>query len=62
MTDEEIVALTQGDSLLERARKEFRAQCDKLEKVDADGARPLNVHRMEFDAVRKIASILGVEL
>lgn len=64
MTDEEVMRELRVDSPLNRARMAFSAACAQIEQTEAQWKQPgpIEMRRMEFEAVRKIAKALGVEL
>jgi hypothetical protein len=64
MTDGEVLAELRTDSVLNRARRALSSHCGRIEHAQAQRSppSPVDVRRMEFDAVREIASLLGVEL
>lgn len=66
MTDNEVLqTLKKGsDSRLNRARSAFSSEMGKIEQasVQRHSLPPIELRRMEFNAVRKIAEILGVEI
>jgi hypothetical protein len=57
MTLEEILRELGTDSPLNRARQEFRFASARIERTN----NPIEQRRMEFEAVRKIAEILGAK-
>jgi hypothetical protein len=64
MTDTEIVQLMQSGEPIAKARMEFSAAYARIEQA-LQQRRPISiieVRRMEFDAVRKIAAALGAVL
>lgn len=64
MTDEEVMDELQSNSLLSQARRVFYSECARLEQRDQQNRPPGSIERrrIEFEAVRKIAAVLGVEL
>lgn len=64
MTDEEVVRALQEDSPFNRARRVFSAQSARIEQASnrPRALSPIDMRRMEFEAVRKIAHELGVKL
>lgn len=64
LDDRAVVDLQMRDDLLGRARAEFSSQCARLEQAEAQAKPPgvIDRRRVEFDAVIKIARILGVDL
>jgi hypothetical protein len=64
MTDTEVMSALRQDTPLNRARQVFYSECARIEQADAQ-AKPVSAigrRRMEFEAVRKIAHAIGVEL
>jgi hypothetical protein len=64
MTDDEVMNELRSTSLLNLARKVFYSECARIEQAD-DQSRPpgpIERRRMEFEAVRKIAAVLGTRL
>lgn len=64
MTDKEIMDLLRGDSLWNKARAVFSSECAEIEQAGMQRRRPgpIEARRMEFEAVRRIAAVLGVTL
>lgn len=64
MTNSEVMAALRSDSLLSKARAVFSEQYATLEQSGFDRVPPTPVEyiRMEFEAIKKIAAVLGVEL
>jgi hypothetical protein len=64
MTNAEILAEMKSDSLLSRARVVFASEWARIEQAGSQRRRPsiFEVRQMEFEAVRKIAEVLGVEV
>ena len=64
MTNKEVVELMQGNSVLNEARKILSSEIGRMEQAGQQSTLQsiFDVRRMEFDAVRKIAKVLGVEL
>jgi hypothetical protein len=63
MTDAEVMEALRSDTPLNRARKVFSGACGRIEQegMQMRPAGSIEIRRMEFDAVRKIAASLGVE-
>lgn len=65
MTDEEVMRELGSQSTLDNARKAFRAEVSRFAKMPP---RPsgynalIELRRQEFEAVRRIAEVLGVKL
>lgn len=61
MTDEEMMSELQSDSVLNKARKIFNGQSAKIEQVmqQSRPISPIEMRRMEFEAVQKIQTILN---
>jgi len=66
MTDEEVIQELQkgSDSKLNRARSTLSNEMGKLGQaaLQRQPLTPVEFRRMEFETVRKIAKILGVEI
>lgn len=64
MTDQEVIAALRADTPLNRARQVFSGECGRIEQAGMQRrpAGPIEIRRMEFEAVRKITAALGVEL
>jgi hypothetical protein len=64
MTDAEVVEALRADTALNRARQVFSAQAARMEQQGMQrwAPGPVEMRRMEFEAVRKIAEALGVSL
>lgn len=56
MTDEDVMEELQSNSSFNRARQEFSNGCTRIEQAQAQryGLRPIQMRRMEFEAVQKI--------
>ena len=64
MTDEEVMAELNTDTPLNRARRVFAGETGRLEQKAMQRYEPTAIEwkRMEFDAVKRIAAELGVEI
>ena len=64
MTDSEVLKALRSDTPLNRARAIFSAQCARIEQegMQRRPAGPIEIRRMEFEAVQKIAAALGVTI
>lgn len=64
MTDKEVMAELGSLSPWNRARKVFSASSARIEQAGQQRKplSPIDMRRMEFEAVRRIAAELGVEL
>lgn len=64
LADAEVIAELKTTSLLNRARRQFSSWSAKIEQAQQQRRplTPIEMRRMEFDAVRAIAKELGVEL
>lgn len=62
MTQEEIMRELGSETLLNRARRVFSGHCARIEQAELQRTpfSPIELRRMEFEAVREIAAILGV--
>lgn len=61
MTDEAVIALLQdGESVLNRARREFSGGCARIEQAGQQRTplSPIEMRRMEFEAVERVAAVL----
>ena len=61
MTDAEVMAELRSDSPLNRARAAFSGACGAIEQAGRQRrpAGPIEIRRMEFEAVRRIADALA---
>ena len=59
-----VLAAMQADTPLSRARAAFSAECARIEQACTQRRVPdiYDLRRMEFEAVRRIARALGVEI
>lgn len=64
MTNEEIMDALRSDMPLNRARAVFSSEAARMEQANLQQDRlgPIEARGMEFEAVRKIAKALGVDL
>lgn len=64
MTDAEVSEALRSDTPLNRARRIFSSECARIEQAGAQAqpAGPIQIRRMEFEAVQRIARELGVEI
>ncbi|KKL98094.1 hypothetical protein LCGC14_1827790 [marine sediment metagenome] len=65
MTDEQILAALKSDTPLNRARQVFSSETARIEQTFQqrfDPPTPIEVRGMEFEAVKKIAAALDVDL
>jgi hypothetical protein len=64
MTDDEVIKEMQSTSALNHARRQFSNWSGKIEQAGAQRKplSPIDMRRMEFDAVCAIAKELGVTL
>lgn len=64
MTDEAVLGLLKGTTLWNEARAVFSSECARIEQAEAQRRKPgiFDIRRMEFEAVQKIASALGVNI
>jgi hypothetical protein len=64
MTDTEVMEELRSDSPLNRARRAFSSACGRIEQSGQQRrpAGPVEIRRMEFEAVRAIAAELGVTI
>ena len=64
VTDKEVMEALRSDTLLNKARAVFSGECGRLEQACSQPRMPgpIEMRRMEFEAVRKIAAALGVEV
>lgn len=63
MTDDEVLALMRkhDDSTFNRARQQFSYAAGRIEQAAEQNASPVQIRRMEFEAVQRIAAELGVD-
>lgn len=64
MTDKEVMEALRSDTLLNKARAVFSSESARIEQAGMQRrpAGPIEMRRMEFEAVKKIATALGVEV
>lgn len=64
MTTAEVMKALGTDTPLNRARREFSSACGRIEQAgqQRSALSPVELRRMEFEAVRRIAAALGVVL
>lgn len=64
MTDAEVMEALRSDSNLNRARQVFSSQCGLIDQAahQKRSITPIELRRMEFEAVQNIAIALGVKL
>lgn len=63
MTDSEVMEALRSDSTLNRARAVFSAQCGRIDQAyQQKSITPIELRRLEFEAVQNIAIALGVKL
>jgi hypothetical protein len=64
MTDQEVMTALRSDTPLNRARAVFSAECGRIDQAghQCTPLSPIEMRGMEFEAVRKIAAALGVEV
>lgn len=64
MTDQEVMAALRADTPMNRARGIFSSAAAGIEQENLQRrpAGPIEVRRMEFEAVQKIAAALGVTI
>lgn len=64
VTNEEILAEMKSGSLLNKARAAFSDAWAELDQAGMQRVKPtiFDIRQMEFDAVKRIAKVLGVEL
>jgi hypothetical protein len=62
MTDQQVMAELRSDSLRNKARAAFSSAAAGIEQAceQRRSPGPIELRRMEFEAVEKIAAILGV--
>jgi hypothetical protein len=61
MTDQEVMEALRSDTPFNRARREFSAACGRIEQAgqQRSALSPIEMRRMEFEAVRKIEAALN---
>jgi len=64
MTDKEVMDLLRGTSRWNTARAVFSGESARIEQAGMQRSPPssIEIRRMEFEAVKKIATALGIEL
>lgn len=64
LTDEQVMVLLKSDAPINRARGEFAAACGIIDQAGyrPGGLPPIEMRRLEFEAIMKIVATLGVEL
>ena len=64
MTDEDLQRELKSGSLWDQTRRVFSSECARIEQAEQQGTPPsmFALYRMEFEAVRKIAAVLGITL
>ena len=64
MTDDEVMHHIRNDTLFNKARAQFHYGCGRIDQASAQRrpAGPVEIRRMEFEAVLKILDALGLEL
>lgn len=64
MTDEEVLRELRSDSAFNQARRAFSSWSGRIEQAQQQrrALSPIEMRRMEFEAVRAIASALGLKL
>jgi hypothetical protein len=64
MTDEEVMAELGSRSTLDKARQTFSAWSARIEQAGQQRTplTPIEMRRLEFEATRAIAAVLGVKL
>jgi hypothetical protein len=64
MSDEEVMIYLRGDGMLNKVRAAFSSECGRMEQDEQQRTKPTPVERrrMEFEAARHIAEVLGVTL
>lgn len=62
MTDQEVIQELRSDSRLNKARAVFSGECGCIDQASRQRTplSPIEMRRMEFDAIKKIAAALGV--
>lgn len=61
MTDKEVMEALRADTALNRARAVFSSECAKIEQAGMQRrpAGPIEIRRMEFEAVKRIIAALS---
>ena len=64
MSDDEVMTYLRGDGMLNKVRAAFSGECARMEQAGMQRERPtpVEIRRMEFEAARRIAAVLGVTL
>jgi hypothetical protein len=55
LTDAEVMDLLRGETPWNKARREFQNWAGKIDQSCSQGASPIEIRRMEFEAVKAIA-------
>ena len=61
LTDQQVIDLMQGSSRLNKARREFSSACGRIDQASRQRRplSPIDMRRMEFEAVEKIVNAYG---
>lgn len=64
MTDAQVMETMRSDTPLNRARAAFSSACGRIEQAGMQRTRPspIEIRRMEFEAVEHILKAAGLEL
>jgi hypothetical protein len=64
MTDKEVLEALGSHTQLDHARQIFSSECARIEQagMQRQPLKPIDMRRMEFEAVRKIAAVFGVKI
>ena len=64
MTDAEVMAALRSDTPLNKARQAFSGECGRIDQASRQRSAlgPIEMRRMEFEAVKKIAAALGIDV
>ncbi len=64
MTDDEVMTELKSDTFLNKARGIFSHEAARLEQEDLQRVPPTPIERrrLEFECIKRIAVVLGVEL
>lgn len=58
MTTEEALGHMRENTALNRARNVFSSYCGRIDQESRQGLLPIDMRRLEFEAVQKIAEIM----
>ena len=64
MSDDEVMTYMRGNGMLNKVRIAFAGEAARIEQaaLQSDPPSPMEVRRMEFEAARTIAAVLGITI